>query len=232
VKRLIYAALLAVLIHGALLVAKIPWEIPKVLTPQSREVTIDLVQTTRISPEPASNPVAPILQETARKRPSPKTPRIINIPDQAPSPIPDPPVNDKPPIQPSEKDPPEARQVENHLSEALESTVQSSTPTEDAGAEVQLSVPLYETNPSPNYPRVAQRRRYQGTVLLDVLVDTTGNAIQVRVAQSSGYTVLDRSAKTDVQQWRFKPARRGFKPIEMWVQVPVRYELKNGSSPN
>lgn len=226
-KRLIYAAVLAVLIHGALLAAKIPWETPKVLTPQSREVTIDLVRTARISPEPASNPPAPIPRPTPKKRPTPKTPPIIKTPDQAPPPMPDPPVNDKPPIQPSEKDPPEAPQDENHPSDALQSAVQSSRPTEDAGAEVQVSVPLYELNPSPNYPRVAQRRRYQGTVILDVLVDTAGNAAQVKVAQSSGYTVLDRSAKADVQQWRFKPARRGFQPIEMWVQVPVRYELEN-----
>jgi periplasmic protein TonB len=37
---------------------------------------------------------------------------------------------------------------------------------------------------------------------------------------------LDRSALSAVRRWRFEPARRGAQPIETWVQVPVRFELK------
>lgn len=110
--------------------------------------------------------------------------------------------------------------------EDFEDAALSPPPAEENGAVVELSVPLYDINPPPNYPRMAQRRRYEGTVLLDVLVDKTGRATQVKVAQSSGYAVLDRSARADVSHWRFKPARKGTQTVEMWVQVPVRYELK------
>jgi protein TonB len=87
-------------------------------------------------------------------------------------------------------------------------------------------VPLYDLNPPPVYPWVARRRHYQGTVLLDVRVTAQGIVAEVKVARSSGYPVLDRSALKSVRRWRFEPARRGSRPIETWVQVPVRFELE------
>jgi len=36
---------------------------------------------------------------------------------------------------------------------------------------VREAVPLYKVNPPPEYPRLARKRGYQGTVVLDVLVD-------------------------------------------------------------
>ena len=91
---------------------------------------------------------------------------------------------------------------------------------------VKVSVPLYELNPPPVYPRIARRRNYQGTVLLDVRVTAGGRAAEVKVAHSSGYGVLDRSAVAAVRDWRFEPARRGSQAIETWVEVPVKFELK------
>jgi TonB family protein len=79
-------------------------------------------------------------------------------------------------------------------------------------------VPLYDLNPPPVYPRVARRRNYQGTVLLDVRVTAQGTVAEVKVARSSGYSVLDTSALSSVRNWRFEPARRGSRPIETWVQ--------------
>jgi protein TonB len=88
------------------------------------------------------------------------------------------------------------------------------------------SVPLYDLNPPPVYPAVARRREMEGTVMLSVLVDREGRAAQVRVQHGSGHAVLDRSALDCVRQWQFAPARRGGRPQEMWVQVPVRFQLR------
>jgi TonB family protein len=90
---------------------------------------------------------------------------------------------------------------------------------------IRESVPLYDRNPPPVYPRVARRRNYQGTVLLDVRVSADGTVAEVKVAHSSGYSVLDRSALSSVRHRLFEPARRGSRPIETWVPVPVRFEL-------
>ena len=73
---------------------------------------------------------------------------------------------------------------------------------------------------------MARRRNFQGTVLLDVRVTAQGTVAEVKVARSSGYSVLDQSALSSVRNWRFEPARQGSRPFETWVQVPVRFELR------
>jgi len=97
---------------------------------------------------------------------------------------------------------------------------------EDAGPALTEARPLYRENPPPEYPRLARRRGYQGTVILDVLVDKTGGVKQLKIEGSSGHGSLDRAAKQAVKRWRFAPGRRGDEPVDMWVKVPVRYELK------
>jgi len=110
--------------------------------------------------------------------------------------------------------------------------VQSKSPLADvktaasSGPKVVSASPAYATNPRPKYPRVARRRGYEGVVLLKVLVDHEGRADDVLVLKSSGHKMLDRSALKAVKNWVFKPGTVDGKPMEMWVQVPVRFELK------
>ena len=87
--------------------------------------------------------------------------------------------------------------------------------------------PAYRQNPNPEYPKIAKRRGYEGAVLLEVLVDSAGKVEDLRVLKSSGYRVLDRSAVKSVKNWLFEPGRIGDRKVEMWVRVPVRFELKN-----
>jgi|GEM_PF-857193 len=91
---------------------------------------------------------------------------------------------------------------------------------------VELARPLYRDNPPPRYPLQARKRHYQGTVVLDVLVDARGKAQDVKIAESSGYSILDRAAMEAVENWRFQPGRRNGRPVDTWVKLPLRFELK------
>ncbi len=95
-----------------------------------------------------------------------------------------------------------------------------------SGPKVVSASPAYARNPRPKYPRVARRRGYEGVVLLKVQVDHDGQVNDVLVLKSSGHNVLDRSALKAVKNWVFKPGTVDDKPMKMWVQVPVRFELK------
>lgn len=86
--------------------------------------------------------------------------------------------------------------------------------------------PLYKENPAPRYPRIARRRGYQGTVILEVLVNRNGKVGDVRVFRSSGYSVLDRAATESVKEWVFQPGKRGKQTVDMWVRIPVRFQLE------
>jgi len=92
--------------------------------------------------------------------------------------------------------------------------------------ETTQATPAYRKNPPPEYPRTAKRRGYQGTVLLEVLVNRDGKVEDLRVLKSSGYDILDRSALNSVKNWLFEPGSIGDQNVDMWVRVPVRFELK------
>ncbi|MCK5340230.1 MAG: energy transducer TonB [Desulfobulbaceae bacterium] len=86
--------------------------------------------------------------------------------------------------------------------------------------------PQYSRNPAPPYPRIARKRRLQGTVMLQVLVDADGNPSEIKPISSSGHGILDKAALTAVQKWTFSPGTRDGENVEMWVQVPVRFHLR------
>ena len=87
--------------------------------------------------------------------------------------------------------------------------------------------PAYAKNPKPPYPRIARRRGYEGVVLLKVLVNPQGRVDDLLVLKSSGHAVLDRSAVKVVKEWLFEPGNIDGKRVEMWVKVPVLFELKH-----
>jgi len=98
--------------------------------------------------------------------------------------------------------------------------------TSDAATAVVLAKPRYSQNPPPVYPSIARRRRYQGTVILEVFVLESGQVGDLRIAESSKYSLLDRAAMKAVRRWQFEPARKGDREVAMWVKVPIRFNLK------
>jgi periplasmic protein TonB len=89
------------------------------------------------------------------------------------------------------------------------------------------ATPLYHKNPKPEYPSLARRRNWQGTVILSVVVAVTGKGKSIQIHRSSGHTILDKSALQSVNSWHFLPGTRGNNTIEMEVLVPVHFRLTN-----
>lgn len=92
--------------------------------------------------------------------------------------------------------------------------------------EIRDAYPLYQSNPPPSYPQQARKRGFQGTVILKVLIGTDGNVSDIDIQETSGHSILDQAARETVGGWRFKPGYRGNEPVEMWIRVPIRFELK------
>lgn len=88
------------------------------------------------------------------------------------------------------------------------------------------ALPLYDKNPPPRYPRRAKKRGVQGEVILEVAVSRNGTVSDCQVFRSSGHSVLDKAALKAVKRWVFQPATENGKPIDMTVNVPIRFELK------
>ena len=83
----------------------------------------------------------------------------------------------------------------------------------------------YKNNPAPDYPQLAVRQSWQGTVLLRVRVLATGAVESVEVVKSSGKKVLDDAAIHTVERWVFAPSTRGNTPVDGFATVPIEFKL-------
>jgi protein TonB len=85
----------------------------------------------------------------------------------------------------------------------------------------------YADAPAPAYPRDALRDGIEGTVLLRVLVDVDGRALQVDVQRSSGDRRLDLAARRQVlEHWRFRPAMKDGRAMQAIGLVPIGFNLR------
>ncbi|MGN2254200.1 energy transducer TonB [Frateuria sp. GZRe12] len=101
----------------------------------------------------------------------------------------------------------------------------NATPATAPGEPVEASL-AYRSAPLV-FPPQAIHQHMHGTVLLRVLVDEEGKPVDVIVEQSSGYRLLDRSAREQVLAgWRFQPASVDGHAVRAWARVPVSFELR------
>ena len=77
----------------------------------------------------------------------------------------------------------------------------------------------------PVYTDEGRRRSVEGEVVMEVVVRADGSVGQVRVLQGLGSGLNERAADA-VRQWRFAPARRFGKPVDVLVEVAVEFRLR------
>ncbi|HTS68044.1 MAG TPA: energy transducer TonB [Terriglobia bacterium] len=87
-----------------------------------------------------------------------------------------------------------------------------------------ISEPIAIYSPEPAYSDEARKAKFQGIVLLWIVVDAQGNVRNVQVAKALGMGLDEEAVKT-VSSWRFKPALRQGVPVPVQVQVEVSFRL-------
>ncbi len=90
------------------------------------------------------------------------------------------------------------------------------------GGGVIAPIPIYE--PQPPYSEEARKAKFQGTVVLMIVVDAQGNVTDVHVVRHLGLG-LDENAEQTVRTWKFKPAMRNNTPVPVRVSVEVSFRL-------
>ena len=79
--------------------------------------------------------------------------------------------------------------------------------------------------PSPLYSDEARKAKYQGTVVLQVIISPDGRASSINVVKGPGLGLEDKAIEA-VRTWRFKPALGpGGKPVPVSVLVEVTFRL-------
>ena len=90
------------------------------------------------------------------------------------------------------------------------------------GGGVSQPVPIYR--PDPDYSEEARKAKYQGTVILSIVVDEKGNPRDVRVVKPLGLG-LDQKAIEAVAKWRFRPGMKDGHPVPVYANIEVNFRL-------
>lgn len=78
---------------------------------------------------------------------------------------------------------------------------------------------------SPVYPEPARRARVQGAVILEAIIDQRGNVTSVRVVRGLPMG-LEQSAIQAVSQWKFQPATLAGRPVAVYFNLTVQFEVR------
>jgi periplasmic protein TonB len=231
-KQILTAGILAIGIHGLLLCMNFKWSGNIILDkpkPRTLNMTLTAIPIKTI-PNPSLEKPKPVLEKPTivkkmKKKPKPivKTPpkKTVQIPVQSKENE----VSKTIPEEITEKSESHINTEQTESQTTLKATKQSTNDLSPLKT-IHEAIPIYRSNPSPRYPRIARMRGYQGDVLLDVLVNKDGKVHDLKIFKSSGYPVLDNAATSTVKNWLFEPGMIGDEKVDMWVRVPIRFELK------
>ena len=75
----------------------------------------------------------------------------------------------------------------------------------------------------PQYPQEAFVKKVEGTVELEIVIDSNGRVIRARVVKS--IPLLDAAAIQTVQQWIFSPAIKNGRPVATIASAPVTFRI-------
>lgn len=236
---IIWAIAASILLH-VLITVVVPNFDFSIKKKQPRLIKVELQKPTPPIPAPIIEPLPPIdIPEPVKPKPIKKKPVVKPKPikKEAPAPI-EPPEEVAPPpvveeviaVQPTiNKEP--AIVVPEPTPEPIEpppppppSKVDRDNALSAYSSKLGRAIAKYKS-----YPKLAQRRGWQGTVLLAIKVDNNGNVLSATVSKSSGHATLDKSALKMVKKASPFPAPPSILQGDSFtISVPVVFKLKNG----
>jgi TonB family protein len=87
-----------------------------------------------------------------------------------------------------------------------------------------VTPPNADFAPDPDYSLEARKARYQGTVVLSMVVNASGASTNLQIVRPLGLG-LDEKAVEAVGTWKFKPGQKDGKPVAVLLMVEVTFRL-------
>ncbi len=203
-----YSLGLAVILHGILLIVKLPD-----------------VYGSAVAPPP--KPKVFVVQQVRFKPPPPKEEQQIPKPKSKKVPIPDPTPDEPEPIridEPEEIDIPQVDDLD------LFDLPEAPPPPEPSGpihitGDVKHPEKIPEHDIRPQYTEIARKARIQGHVILQATIDKNGDVTNVKVLRPLPMG-LSEAAEAAVRQWKYKPATLNGKPVAVFLNLTVNFQLQ------
>lgn len=87
-----------------------------------------------------------------------------------------------------------------------------------------VSAPRAIYTPEPEFSEEARKAKYQGVVVLNIIVGVDGRVHNPRVVRSLGMG-LDEKAVEGVKTWKFEPSRKDGRPVMVEMNIEVAFNL-------
>ncbi len=75
------------------------------------------------------------------------------------------------------------------------------------------------------YPRLAQKRNWQGKVLVSLQIRANGDIENIQISQSSGYSILDNAAIASIRKIKNLSGISSWLANDVTLSLPVIYQL-------
>jgi periplasmic protein TonB len=191
------------------------------LSARPTKIDDDRVMANLVSPSPAQSQAAPA---------APKTPSPPPKPKEEPKKVEEKPTPKPAPAQPKPSDT-APKQAENKSeSQAQNAAVAPSSAGGISGTPIQTDIGklevLYQPDADAYYPSFSKRSGEQGTVVVSLIIDQSGNVEDVALLQSSTFPRLDRAASEIGRRYRFKPFVVNGSPQRISTNLLIKFNLK------
>jgi protein TonB len=166
-----------------------------------------------------------VIQQVRFKPPPPQQEQQIPKPKAKKVPIPDPTPDEPEPIRIPEP------QVELDIPDVddLVIAVPDAPPAPEPSGPIfvtgDVQKPVKISDVQPQYTEIARKARIQGVVILQTIIDKDGNITDVKALKGLPMG-LTESAMEAVTQWKFKPATLNGKPVAVYFNLTVNFQLQ------
>jgi protein TonB len=99
----------------------------------------------------------------------------------------------------------------------------STASSEAGGAAPVTGEPKLIRKVQPDFPPKALDKNLSGSVTVQFVVDVNGVPRDVRVIEATPPGIFDHAAIEAVKRWRYQPTLANGKPVEVPVQIPIRF---------
>ena len=180
----------------------------------------DRVMANLVSPSPAKSLEAPATPKAPPPKPKEEPKKKA---EEKPTPKPAPP-------EPKQSNTAQKQAESKSESQAQSAAVAPSTTGGASGTPIQTDIGklevLYQPDADAYYPSFSKRSGEQGTVIVRLIIDQSGNVEDIALLQSSTFPRLDRAASEIGRRYRFKPFVVNGSPQRISTNLLIKFNLK------
>lgn len=240
-KRMRLALGVALAVHLVFLAVKLP-DLTEAQPPEEPEEEVYVVHQVKFRPPPPPPPDEPPPPEP--EEPPPPEATKIPIPDPEPQ-EPEPVVEPEPePEPPPPEPPPRHEEVVRIVEQPPRPAPPQDLPTPDVEVTIpdpppappppeptgpirvggNVKAPVKVNTPDPEYTESARAARVEGVVIIETIIDKRGRVRSTKIVKDQPMG-LGAAAERAVKGWTFKPATLNGKPVEVYYNLTVNFQL-------